>query len=152
MKNYSICGRELYGHWVRVTDDVASSDFKRITTFSSLLNRGIRKRGVGKLGSRIILHGALKLCRSGVPLLPLMSNVRYHHATFMDANFPRQIYGKAKTPLVTTMTPNSALRQTRRWQRSGTHCVPLEDCRLGANAGQQRPNSSFEPTPLCGAA
>lgn len=50
--------------------DVGLWDFKRITSFSSRLNRQVRKLSVGKLGSRAVLPGALKLWQSGVSLLP----------------------------------------------------------------------------------
>lgn len=45
-------------------------DFERITSFSSRLNRQIRKFAVGKLGSRPVLPGASKLWLSGLPLWP----------------------------------------------------------------------------------
>jgi hypothetical protein len=50
--------------------DVASWDFKKITAFSSRLNREIKKFSVGKLNSRLVLPGALKLWQSGTSLLP----------------------------------------------------------------------------------
>ncbi len=40
-------------------------DFKRITSFSSRLNREIRKRAVAKLGSRPVLPGAFAEWKSG---------------------------------------------------------------------------------------
>ncbi len=51
-------------------DGPSKWDFKRITSFSSRLNREIRKRAVGKLGSRPVLPGAMKCWESGLPLLP----------------------------------------------------------------------------------
>lgn len=45
-------------------------DFKRITAFSSRLNRQIRKMGIAKIGSRAVLPGALALWERGVSLLP----------------------------------------------------------------------------------
>jgi hypothetical protein len=45
-------------------------DFKRITSFSSRLNRQIRKRAVGKIRGRVVLPGALKAWESGLPLCP----------------------------------------------------------------------------------
>lgn len=48
----------------------AAWDFPRITAFSSRLNRQIKKRGVAKIGSRVVLAGALKLWESGVSLAP----------------------------------------------------------------------------------
>lgn len=50
--------------------DVALWDFKRISAFSSRLNREIKKLSVGSLGSRAVLPGALRLWQSGTPLLP----------------------------------------------------------------------------------
>ena len=43
-------------------------DFRRITAFSSRLNRQIRARGVARLGSRSVLPGALRLWEAGVAL------------------------------------------------------------------------------------
>ncbi len=45
-------------------------DFARITSFSSKLNREIRKRGVAKVSSLAILPGALKLWDEGFALWP----------------------------------------------------------------------------------
>lgn len=45
-------------------------DFKKITSFSSRLNRQVKKLSVAKIGSRSILPGALKLWQEGVSLLP----------------------------------------------------------------------------------
>jgi hypothetical protein len=59
--------------WTPVISDKPGSgswDFKKITAFSSRLNREIRKRSVGKLGSRAVLLGAFELWQSGVSLLP----------------------------------------------------------------------------------
>ena len=51
-------------------DAVEAWDFERITSFSSRLNREIRKRGVAKIGSRAVLPGALKLWEIGVAMGP----------------------------------------------------------------------------------
>ena len=61
---------ETWAPVIRDQSDVGSWDFKRITAFSSRLNRDIRKRSVGKLGSRAVLPGAFELWQSGVSLLP----------------------------------------------------------------------------------
>ena len=45
-------------------------NFKRISAFSSRLNREINKRRVGKIGSRAILPGAIRLWEAGLPLWP----------------------------------------------------------------------------------
>jgi hypothetical protein len=45
-------------------------DFSRISSFSSRLNRQIRKRGVAKIGSRFVLRGALAPRERGVSLGP----------------------------------------------------------------------------------
>lgn len=50
--------------------DVDSWDFKRITAFSLRLNRRIRSISVGKLNSRPVLAGGLKLWKSGGSLRP----------------------------------------------------------------------------------
>lgn len=47
-----------------------SWDFKRITAFSSRLNRAIRARAVAKIGGRVVLDGALKLWDQGISLAP----------------------------------------------------------------------------------
>jgi len=47
-----------------------SWDFKRITSFSSRLNREIRKRSVAKLGSCPVLPDALRLWQAGAQMLP----------------------------------------------------------------------------------
>ena len=47
-----------------------SWDFKKITSFSSRLNRHIRKRRVGESGGRAILPGAHQLWQAGATLLP----------------------------------------------------------------------------------
>lgn len=48
----------------------ASWDFQRIGAFSSRLNRQMRKRSIGKIGSRPVLPGARKLWEQGVSLGP----------------------------------------------------------------------------------
>ncbi len=50
--------------------EVDSWDFKRITAFSSRLNRQIRNISVGKLNSRPVLAGGLKVWESGGSLCP----------------------------------------------------------------------------------
>jgi len=58
--------------WEPVRLDAGSAvdtwDFKRITAFSSRLNRQIRKRAVGRIGSRVVLPGAVRCWEAGVPL------------------------------------------------------------------------------------
>lgn len=59
--------------WGSVKPDmqpVESCDFKKISAFSSRLNRQIKKLGIAKIGSRPVLPGALKLWERGVSLLP----------------------------------------------------------------------------------
>lgn len=50
--------------------NVDSWDFKRITAFSSRLNRQIRNLSVGKLNSRPVLPGGLEIWQSGGSLRP----------------------------------------------------------------------------------
>jgi len=50
--------------------DPSKWDFKRITAFSSRLNRQIRRQAVGKIKGRVVLPGAMKLWKSGLPLSP----------------------------------------------------------------------------------
>ena len=50
--------------------DPSEWDFKCITAFSSRLNRQIRKQAVGKFRGRVVLPGALKAWKSGLPLSP----------------------------------------------------------------------------------
>jgi hypothetical protein len=45
-------------------------DFKRITAFSSRLNREIRKQAAAKVATRVVLPGAASLWESGIPLWP----------------------------------------------------------------------------------
>lgn len=45
-------------------------DFKRITAFSSRLNREIRKQAVAKVATRAVLPGAASLWNEGIPLWP----------------------------------------------------------------------------------
>lgn len=59
--------------WAPVRPEVENPavwDFKRINSFSSRLNREIRKRAVAKIGSRSVLAGAASLWESGIPLSP----------------------------------------------------------------------------------
>jgi hypothetical protein len=57
----------------------AAWDFARITAFSSRLNRQIKKCSVGKIGSRVVLAGALKLWESGVSLAPYVPGKHVLH-------------------------------------------------------------------------
>lgn len=59
--------------WESVAKDMAPAvawDFKKITAFSSRLNRAIRIRAVGKLGSYAVLPGAAELWKTNFPFLP----------------------------------------------------------------------------------
>ena len=59
--------------WAPIIKDLASPDawdFRKITSFSSRLNRAIKEQGVAKIGSRAILPGALRLWESGISLGP----------------------------------------------------------------------------------
>jgi hypothetical protein len=49
---------------------VENWDFKRITAFSTRLNRTIRARAAGKLGSQAVLPGALALWEAGLDFPP----------------------------------------------------------------------------------
>jgi len=49
---------------------IALWDFKRITAFSSRLNRQIKKMSVATIGRRAVLSGALGLWEKGIALLP----------------------------------------------------------------------------------
>ncbi|MDN6883771.1 hypothetical protein QMO14_09200 [Variovorax sp. CAN2819] len=51
-------------------DEVEVWDFGRIASFSSRLNREIRKRSAARIGSRTVLPGALKLWNTGVAMGP----------------------------------------------------------------------------------
>lgn len=64
---------EAWAPIIPAMQDVDLWDFKKINSFSSRLNRQIKKLSVAKIGSRPILSGALKLWQEGVSLLP------YHH-------------------------------------------------------------------------
>lgn len=61
---------EAWAPAYRSLGDPSAWDFKRITAFSSRLNREIRKRAVGKIRGRVILPAAMKLWKSGLPLAP----------------------------------------------------------------------------------
>jgi hypothetical protein len=50
--------------------DPSAWDFDRISSFSARLNRQIRKSAVGKIGSRAVLPGAMKVWQSGQALGP----------------------------------------------------------------------------------
>jgi hypothetical protein len=61
------------GSWVGVREQTAKVgewDFKRITSFSSRLNREIKRRSVARLGSRAVLPGALALWEAGMNFPP----------------------------------------------------------------------------------
>jgi len=61
---------QAWSDTVDVLGGVEAWDFGRITSFSSRLNREIRKRGVAKIGSQAVLPGALKLWDIGVAMGP----------------------------------------------------------------------------------
>ena len=61
---------EAWAPTYRKHGDPSAWDFKRITSFSSRLNRQIRKRAAGKIGGRVVLPGAMKVWESGLPLRP----------------------------------------------------------------------------------
>jgi hypothetical protein len=61
---------EAWAPLYRKLADPLAWDFKRISSFSSRLNRQIKKMAIGKLGSRPVLPGALKVWKSGLPLWP----------------------------------------------------------------------------------
>jgi hypothetical protein len=59
--------------WAAVSPEmgpVESWDFKKITAFSSRLNRQVRKMSAAKIDSCPMLRGALRLCDEGVSMLP----------------------------------------------------------------------------------
>lgn len=64
---------EAWAPTIPTMQDVGLWDFKKISAFSSRLNRQIKKLSVAKIGSRPILPGALKLWQEGASLLP------FHH-------------------------------------------------------------------------
>ncbi|HEX7868065.1 MAG TPA: hypothetical protein VF555_24105 [Variovorax sp.] len=61
---------QTWSHTVTDQGPVEAWDFGRITSFSSRLNREIRKRGVARMGSRVVLPGALRLWDAGVAMGP----------------------------------------------------------------------------------
>jgi hypothetical protein len=61
---------QAWSDTVDTADPVEAWDFGRITSFSSRLNREIRKRGVAKVGRQVVLPGALKLWKAGVAMGP----------------------------------------------------------------------------------
>jgi hypothetical protein len=61
---------QTWAHTVSQLGDPAQWDFARITSFSSRLNREIRKRAVARIGSRPVLPGALKLWDANMSLVP----------------------------------------------------------------------------------
>lgn len=64
---------------------VESWNFKQIAAFSSRLNRQIKKRAAGKIGSRVVLPGALKCFEGGTRFLPYDTG----HMTFVDTKANR---------------------------------------------------------------
>ena len=66
----SVKGAEAWAPIRGVEPGPSAWDFQRISSFSSRLNRQIRKNGVGKFGGRAVLPGALKLWNSGISLAP----------------------------------------------------------------------------------
>lgn len=64
---------EAWAPTIPTMQDVGLCDFKKISAFSSRLNRQVKKLSVANVGSRPILSGALKLWQEGVSLLP------FHH-------------------------------------------------------------------------
>jgi hypothetical protein len=50
--------------------DPSEWNFQRVTSFSSRLNRHIKKLSVGKIGSRPVLPGAMRLWSEGKSLIP----------------------------------------------------------------------------------
>jgi len=61
---------EAWAPSYRKLADPAAWDFSRISSFSSRLNRQIKKMAIGTLGSRPVLPGGLKVWKSGSPLWP----------------------------------------------------------------------------------
>ena len=61
---------EVWSSAIPEWPNVALWDFNRITSFSSRLNREVRKRSVGKIGSQAVLPGAANLWNRGTHLLP----------------------------------------------------------------------------------
>jgi hypothetical protein len=61
---------EKWANTVKDIGKVNDWNFKKITSFSSKLNRQINTLGVGKIKSRSVLPGALRLWNKGVPLFP----------------------------------------------------------------------------------
>ena len=61
------------GTWAAISPDLGSPDewdFKKIASFSSRLNREIRKRAVARLGSRPVFSGAFAEWKNGCNLGP----------------------------------------------------------------------------------
>ncbi len=82
--HHSAAGARASAGLVEVSDTVEGWDFKKITAFSSRLNRYIRKLGVAKLESRAVLPGALALWNERVPLRPYT-----HEESELRLNPPR---------------------------------------------------------------
>jgi len=64
-------------NWARTPEeivDIELCDYKKITQFSSKLNRLIRKNALGKISSRPVLPGALEVWNKGVSLNPYSPN------------------------------------------------------------------------------
>ena len=66
----SVKRAQTWSHTVTDQGSVEAWDFSRITSFSSRLNREIRKRSAARIGSRTVLPGALKLWNTGVAMGP----------------------------------------------------------------------------------
>lgn len=64
---------EAWAPTIPTMQEVGLWDFKKITSFSSRLNRQVKKLSLAKIGSSPILPGALKLWQEGAALLP------FHH-------------------------------------------------------------------------
>lgn len=64
----SLARAQAWAHTITDLGAAEAWDFVRITSFSSRLNREIRKRGVARLGSRPMLPGALKLWNAGAAM------------------------------------------------------------------------------------
>ena len=63
--------RKRAERWIRTASEAGGPDawdFDKVTAFSSRLNRAIRKRKVAKIGSHVILPGALRVWDAGMAL------------------------------------------------------------------------------------
>jgi hypothetical protein len=61
---------EVWAPTIPTMQEVSLWDFKKISAFSSRLNRQVKNLSVAKIGSRPILSGAFKLWQEGTLLLP----------------------------------------------------------------------------------